>query len=254
MSARSYRLSHLAPEKGQSYENSFVNLPYRKMVWRWEQEVLTRLIKKLFDASSEIRYLDFACGTGRILSLLESYAAESYGVDISESMLEVARKKCRHATLVHVDLTTTKVFPNQSFDLITAFRFFLNAEQELRESALKEIRYLIKPSGYFIFNIHMNEGSLLVKLIRLYQWIKHIDNDLFHTLSISQASDLLDKHGFTIAEAYHFGVLPIYDERNKYLIGLINSTERIFSKISLLTPFSRYVIFVCRPSQITRVG
>lgn len=247
MTARSYRLSHMAPDKGRSYENSFVNLPYRKMVWQWEQEVLIQLVKKLFDASSEIRYLDFACGTGRILSLLESYAAESYGVDISDSMLEVARKKCHHATLIHVDLTTTKLFPDQSFDLITAFRFFLNAEQELREGALKEIRDLIKPSGYFIFNIHMNEGSLLVKLLRWYQWIKHIDNYLFHTVSISQVSELLDQYGFSITEEYHFGVLPIYDEGIKRWIGLINSTERIFSKIHFLTPFSRYVIFVCRP-------
>jgi len=60
-------------------------------MWDLEQAALRDLIGAL----KPRRALDFACGTGRIASFVENAFPELAidGIDISESMLDVARKK-----------------------------------------------------------------------------------------------------------------------------------------------------------------
>ena len=43
--------------------------------------------------------LDFACGTGRVLACVEPLARTVDGIDISENMVAVARKRCQRARL-----------------------------------------------------------------------------------------------------------------------------------------------------------
>ena len=56
---KDYRLSHLAPEIGESYDAAFVNDPYRHLVWGLEQRILDRILAEGF-ADRDIRHLDFA--------------------------------------------------------------------------------------------------------------------------------------------------------------------------------------------------
>jgi ubiquinone/menaquinone biosynthesis C-methylase UbiE len=88
-----YRLSHISPNKGVTYDVSFEALPYRKMVWMWEKKILTNQITKIRLKHGNLRYLDFACGTGRILAHLEASMVESYGVDVSQPMLDIAEQR-----------------------------------------------------------------------------------------------------------------------------------------------------------------
>ena len=82
-----YRKSHTAPGKGMSYEKSFNEHSYRKYVSSWEKKILENLVNKCFQGDLKIRYLDFACGTGRIIGYMEDLVDTSIGVDISDSML-----------------------------------------------------------------------------------------------------------------------------------------------------------------------
>ena len=75
---------------------------------------------------------------------VELHAAESHGVDISESMLGAARAKCRNTQFVCADLTNSDAEPGP-FDLITSFRFFGNAQDELRTAVLTAIRLMTVP-------------------------------------------------------------------------------------------------------------
>ena len=52
------------------------------------------------------------------------------------------------------------------FDLITSFRFFLNAEYPLKVSVLLALKEYLLPDGVLIFNIHMNSWSLAFFLTR----------------------------------------------------------------------------------------
>ena len=73
----------------------FSDAPYRKYIWETEKRILNELLARYFDKRIE-NYLDFACGTGRILAHLEPHARQSVGLDLSESMLEVAAQGGEH--------------------------------------------------------------------------------------------------------------------------------------------------------------
>ncbi|MGB7328003.1 MAG: class I SAM-dependent methyltransferase, partial [Rubripirellula sp.] len=126
-----YRHSHLGADKAKSYNNLFQDNPYRKILWQFERQVVDRVIAEL--GQRPLRHLDFACGTGRVVAHVESHDhLHSTGVDISPDMLNEARKHVGHSTLVEADLTRDDVLAEKRFDLITAFRFFPNAQGELR--------------------------------------------------------------------------------------------------------------------------
>src|SRR5690348_278614 len=130
-----YTDSHKA--RGRDYHDSFrpAVSPYRAMHWRLEQRALDGILRDHV-VGRNIAYLDFACGTGRILAHLYQRVAVATGVDVSSSMMEVARELAPGAELIEADLTQRDVLQDRRFDLITAFRFFPNAERELRQAVI----------------------------------------------------------------------------------------------------------------------
>lgn len=97
--------------------------------------------------------LDLGCGTGNPSILLSRIVGESgsvVGVDLSEGMLAVARKKADTLGLSNVKFMaediTTLPFENNSFDAVIS-RFCLMFLPEI-PSAVKEISRVLKPGGY----------------------------------------------------------------------------------------------------------
>jgi SAM-dependent methyltransferase len=152
-----YRHSH--KDKGDNYDADIASTPFDAYMDRWEWHYLSTLLPRIFP-SKVPRYLDFACGTGRITHRIEPYAEEAYGIDVSESMLSVARQKCQKTRFECVDLTSAPLDLGV-FDLVTAFRFFGNAQQELRVAALQAIARHVRPGGYLVTNNHRNPRDLL---------------------------------------------------------------------------------------------
>ncbi|MCD4664599.1 MAG: class I SAM-dependent methyltransferase [Bacteroidales bacterium] len=240
-----YRDSHTAPDRGASYQKAFVDMKYRKYIWSWEKNVLKKIIKKYMANKERIKYLDFACGAGRIIGFLEEDMFESIGVDISDSMLNVALQNVKKSKFLKIDLTKKNIFDDNYFDLITAFRFFLNAQQELREEILNVLSKILKKDGCFVFNIHLNKTSIYYRVARLYRRLKGLDSE-FNAVDIKEVSQMVEKAGMKIVSTFHFALLPILDEDTKVPIMFIDPFEKIVSKIPFFKHFSRYVIFVCK--------
>lgn len=100
------------------------------------------------------------CGTGRIIGYLENQFQESIGIDISSDMLEQAKVKVKHSMLICGDVTKGHNGLEGKFDCITCFRFFLNAEQSLRDEVFGFITNKLKnQDSILIFNIHGNKFS-----------------------------------------------------------------------------------------------
>ena len=66
---KSYRKSHLDKNKAYSYHQQFLKNRYRAMIWSKEKKILYEILKKKIKKNNNT-YLDFACGTGRILVFL----------------------------------------------------------------------------------------------------------------------------------------------------------------------------------------
>lgn len=93
----SYRESHT--KKGHDYSKSFEEVPHQSMVWQLERRVLDRIVAKYFPKDKP-RHFDFACGTGRILGYLADRVRTSTGVDVSDTMLSVARQAVAGAEIL----------------------------------------------------------------------------------------------------------------------------------------------------------
>lgn len=152
---RDYRLSHIG--RGRDYDSLSRNGWARYMTDR-ERDILAKLVSSLFPRRIP-RHLDFACGTGRVTEFLEEMADQAYGVDVSATMIEQAQRKCSRTKFIHADLTIEDL-ELEPVHLISAFRFFGNAQDRLRISALHAIRQLLVPRGYLVFNNHKNASSM----------------------------------------------------------------------------------------------
>ena len=237
--SRGYRDSHLAPDKGASYHRMFSENSYRKMVWHIERDFLDHILKA-YPEGKPVRHLDFACGTGRILSHLMDRVDTSVGVDLSPSMLEVARRNLANVVLHEADITCNDVLGNQTFSLITAFRFFPNAEPQLRRDAMRSLVEHLADDGYIVFNNHKNTGSSRNRLARL------LGRRGYMGMSISEVQDLLAANELEIENTYHMCVLPLSENRTLLPCFLLSPIERLLARCSMLRTLGENQIYVCR--------
>lgn len=238
MDIEDYRNSHKS--KGGAYDGTISSSPFDAYMDKWEEHHLAQTLRRLFPTTLP-RYLDFACGTGRITKRVALHASESYGVDVSETMLESARAKCRSTRFICADLTKDMVDLGV-FDLVTAFRFFGNAQHELRAAALLAISRHLRNGGYLIINNHRNPGSLLGAWRRLAGGAHEMD------LSYFKLKSLLERHGFEIVyqRAIGFWLFRFKLTAARWLeSATATRLERAFQH-SFFAPFSPDAILVAR--------
>jgi len=199
--AYDYRLSHIAPGYGAYYSRTFESGYYGALWVNVEQPLLENVLRPL--AKPGLSCLDFACGTGRITRVAAKFFDHVVGVDVSAEMLKAASVP-QNVRLVQCDLTIRSL--GDAFDVATAFRFFLNAGDELRRDSLRALRCHLKPGGKLICNIHMNAtapAGLVWRLIHRLQ-----SRTPRHTMGISAFSDILRQEGFTVKKVIPYGFLP----------------------------------------------
>lgn len=106
-----------------------------------------------------MKVLDLGCGTGRMTKKLLELGAEVVGVDVSEEMLNVARKKCRGAEFVLGD-SANLPFGEGEFDLVVAS--FLIVHLKGLEKSFDEVYRVLKPGGVFIVtNVNQRKAPKL---------------------------------------------------------------------------------------------
>ena len=234
--------THFGAEMALYYEREvYARDSHDRWVWEQQQRFLERFVANL---PTPVRhYLDFACGTGRVISFLESRVGSATGIDVSQDMLDYAGQKVTRARLVCGDATQDPGLLDGPYDLITAFRFLLNAGDELRGDALELFRSKLSDDGYVILNIHGNRFSMrwpgtVVRRVLLRQRDQN-------QLSYWETKALLEKHGFTLTEVVGFALLV---PRAYKLFG--RRPAELFDALVRRAPFLRYfcidLLFVCQ--------
>jgi SAM-dependent methyltransferase len=241
----SYRDSHKYAGKGVEYEQYYQTQAWERFLWSREKEVILRILDKYL-AGSDIHLLDFACGTGRITSLLENRVKTSTGVDVSGSMLAVAGEKLARTEIIEADITAENVLKPRKFNLITAFRFFLNAEPHLRIAAIGALTELLADDGYFVFNNHHNLGSPWIKLLDMCHRYRNPDG-IFNVMSMNDMRNLVEAAGLEIVKIYPIG----FFHPPKILVSywLNRAIDNVACRFKFLSGFSESPIAVCRWSK-----
>jgi ubiquinone/menaquinone biosynthesis C-methylase UbiE len=234
-----YRLSHLASDKGKIYDQHFSDYSWRQYLWQREKQTLRKILYDFF-AFEPISCLDFACGTGRILAFLRPRVNKCTGVDISASMLSICRKKMPQVNLIEGDITHQDFLEGHVFNLITAFRFFANAQPALRKEVLLALHRHLAEDGILVFNNHRNRSNLLFKIARLM-------GKQLHTLSHDEIITLIDETGFTLVRVYCSGALPGHDKRwLSYPQSWCYGADWLAEKLGLERWLGQNLIYVCR--------
>jgi SAM-dependent methyltransferase len=233
-----YRYSHI--DKGEDYDRELARGDFNTYMTDRERVILTRIVRELFPSGIP-RYLDFACGTARITQIIEPFAHEAIGVDISPTMLEQARRKLPHVRFVERDLTRDRAGIAR-LNLISSFRFFGDAQDELRRGALAAMHELLVPGGYLVFNLHLNPWSVHNVLLRATHKPVH------GNLTWPHLRSLLAGSGFRIVRRHAIGFWLFREKWNRPEVlrsrrALI--AERLFER-SALAPVSPDAIIVAR--------
>ena len=238
-----YRKSHASPNYGHVYEKTYLDGYYHHQ-WELIERPLVRSILSDLQESGKVDCLDFACGTGRITQLTEDIFPTVVGVDISATMLEQARSKCNKARFIERDITSSPL--DQKFDAVTAFRFFLNAEPELRKSALKAISAVMRDDGRLVLNIHVNSSSVLGLAYRIRNALKR--ETVAKTCSLKEITNYLDQAGFEVEDTFWYSFLPRVGWRFPRLSGrLMLPVERFFNRLpSSLRGLAQSFVIVAR--------
>lgn len=128
MTYRSVYTEHYQRQEtsGPAYDRSLANR-FELAIYALEREILLDLFRRLRQSDPETRYLDFACGTGRILSVFRGAIRTMVGVDTSAGQLAEARARIPEAELIEGNLVVDHgLLGSRRFDLITSFRLLLN--------------------------------------------------------------------------------------------------------------------------------
>ncbi|MGI9262427.1 MAG: class I SAM-dependent DNA methyltransferase [Woeseiaceae bacterium] len=200
----SYRTSHIGEKRGERYDATHAN-KVDALIWDAfiKDFVSNRLQACAADGGT--RYLDFACGTGRVLKVGSQHFDHCVGVDISDDMLAVARERIPSAEFVCTDVTANQDAVPGEFDCVTLFRFLLNAEESLSLDILAWLAAHMRPGAILVGNVHMNTLSFrgLATLV---------SNGLFGTshnhLSRRKTTQMLENSGFRIQAWSGYRILP----------------------------------------------
>ena len=251
-----YSIIYINNEKaGKNYDNK-INNKFECFIFDLEKLFLGKVFNKI--QGKDKMYMDFACGTGRIIQFISSkYEFNKYtGIDLSENMINEARRTNNSKiTFKVLDITNSKAnIPKQ--DIITSFRLFLNLEEKNRYIILKKLNSIMKKDGYLIVNNHLNRYSILGLTAFILHKIFHLPikgqsnpknkRTILNTLKNSEFKEVIESCGFKVIREYHFCLLPGYKNYIFFTKLFLFKIEIFISKLKFLNFFGKDCIFVCK--------
>jgi SAM-dependent methyltransferase len=95
--------------------------------------------------------LEIGCGPGRLMRPLSRHFKEIHGVDVSDSMIALARQRLRHTPNAfphHSSGSDLSLFPGGQFDFVFSYAVFQHIpSREVVFQYLREARRVLKPLG-----------------------------------------------------------------------------------------------------------
>ena len=142
---------------------------YNKLAEDYAQEYCDELSRKPFDREllerfarsipSGSRVCDLGCGPGHLADHLRSLGAHAFGMDLSPSMIAVARKRYPSNEYVVGDMLRMEL-PDESLGGIVAFYSMIHLKRKEVFPAVGEMARVLVPGGGLLVAFHRGAGTL----------------------------------------------------------------------------------------------
>ena len=163
------------------------------------------------------RVLDLGCGFGEhCMRCIRQGAEKVVGIDISEKMLEVARKEHSDAGITYVNMPMEEISQlNETFDVVVSSLAFHYVEDF--SGVVRNIYDLLEPGGNFIFS---QENPLCTCHSGENRWTRDENGEKLYLNLANYGVERTD--GIVIeGDSQHYAQMPYY------LIPTVNSTDAI---------------------------
>lgn len=161
---------------------SWFHSPYYELLYykrdRAEAQVFIEALLKQLQPSVGARFLDLACGSGRHSVYLASQGYEVTGIDLSEELIEKARKSERGnlSFFVHDMRNEFRInYDDYILNLFTSFGYFDTDHEHVR--VLSNVRKGLKSGGTFVLDF-FNAEKVMSTLVK--SETKQINGAHFH--------------------------------------------------------------------------
>jgi len=152
------------------------------------------------NAQKGSKILDVATGTGKLAFAFAKEGYEVVGIDLSEAMLDIARKKNKYSKVrFKVADATNLPFADNSFDISSISFALHDMPLSIREKVLKEMGRVTRPEGTIIvldYDLPKNRISRLL----VYRLNSLFESEYYKDFIKSDLEALLSKHGITVIE------------------------------------------------------
>ncbi len=102
------------------------------------------------------RVIDIGCGDGRDTKYLKEKDIDAVGIDLSQGMIDLGRKKYSECALIQMDMRDT-VFPDDTFHGAWASSSLTNLPKSELSSVEKEVYRILEPGGIFCFSFKVGD-------------------------------------------------------------------------------------------------
>jgi len=204
----------------------------RKEPWKEGKFLVEKFAKK------GEKILDVGCGSGQWLNFFKEKEVEYFGVDVSEKLIEIAKKTQKEGTFL-VGNCQNLPFEDNFFDKVYAIGVFHHLpSKELREQCLREIKRVLKNKGILILTVwNLWKNKKMRKLIFKFFLLKIIGKSnldfkdilvdwwgmkdfYFHCFTKRELEKLVKKIGFKILKKGEFSVhLKKRKNENFYIVA-----------------------------------
>ena len=158
-------------------------VPYQKSACWYDTIIeplntgLRQIGLKMIPPKPSQRVLDVGCGTGTHLDLYRQAGCKVFGIDLSPSMLDVARQKLGDRAQLLLGDASRMPYPDASYDLVMVTLSLHEMPPATRLAVIGEMRRVLKQNGrilvidYHPGSIRSLKGWLFKGMIFFIEWI-----------------------------------------------------------------------------------
>jgi ubiquinone/menaquinone biosynthesis C-methylase UbiE len=160
---------------------------------------------------------DIGCGPGHVARYVHDHGVETWGIDLSPAMVEVARRLNPGMTFRQGNMLALDI-PTATFGGITAFYSIIHVPRAEVTTALCELRRVLRPGGVMLLAFHIGQ-----QVVHLDEWWGEKVAVDFAFFDVDEMTSYLQAAGLTVDEVVERPPYPDVEHQSQRAYIFVHS-------------------------------